>query len=156
MRQTYKEHRILLVASAVFSVLPSLAIPFIVFSLNDNTKPVQIMISLLFWLGLIGEQVCFWLANSRLKKLIPFIKSRFKPKIGLISPFSTSIGAIADIAFAVSFIAFVILCVFEIGKDNIQSILLFLLVLSFRLHCILNGKNFWYSNLLSRRDKRHG
>ena len=156
MRQTYKEHRVLLMASVIFSVLSSFAISFIAFALKYDAKWAKIPISLLFWLGLIGEQVCFWLANSILKKLLPTIKIRFNPKPGLISPFSTSMGAIADIVFVVSFIAFIIFCIFNIGKDNIQYIFLFLLVLSFRLHCILNGKNFWYSNLLSRRDKRHG
>ena len=156
MRQTYKEHRVLLIASVIFSILSSFAIPFIAFALKYDAKWAKTPISLLFWLGLIGEQVCFWHANSILKKLRPTIKTRFKPKIGLISPFGTSTGAIADIVFAVSFIAFIILCIFKIGENNFQYLFLFLLVLSFRLHCILNGKNFWYSNLLSRRDKRHG
>ena len=156
MRQTYKEHKILLVASVTFSTLSSLSVPFVAFSLKHDTQWAKIPISLLFWLGLIGEQVCFWLANSKLKIIVPLIKNSYKPKLGLISPFATKEGAIFDIVFVASFIAFLVLSIFDIGKDDIQFAFLFLLVLSFRLHCILNGKNFWYSNLLSRRDKRHG
>ena len=48
-------------------------------------------------------------------------------------------------------VVFVILMATGVGEKAIQYIFIFLLVLSFRLHCILNGKNFRYKKFLAKR-----
>ena len=155
MNQVKNKHRNFLIASIAFSVLSSLAIPLIIFAAAYDIQWAKIPISLLFWLGTVGEQIFFWSANAILKGLLSGIKNSFRPKIGLIALFATTQGTSVDIVFAISLIAFIVLSILHIGRNTVQYIFLFLLVLSFRLHCILNGKNFWYSNLLSRRDKKH-
>ena len=156
MKRLYRKHRSFLMISVLFSCFSSAAILAIPYGIKKDADWVSIAISVVFWSGLILEQVFFWMANATLKKMLPAIQLRYRPKIGLISLFATGKGSIADIMFAVALIAFLILTISGIGKEIGQCITLFLLVLSFRLHCILNGKNFWYSNYLSRGEKNHG
>lgn len=152
MNSLYVSHRKYLITSVGFSIISSVAISFIAFTEKYDMKWIVILIAFAFWLGLIGEQFFFWFANSKLKKLLPSIKCEINPKLGLISFFKTPVGMIADITFLASLVALIVFCSLNISKD-IQFILFSLLVLSFRLHCIFNGKNFLYSNFLLRRDK---
>ena len=159
MSDIRKIHRILLFASIVFSVMSSLAIPAILIVFGDVTDdskiPPQFVTSLVFWVGLFGEQAFIWGANAILRRIKKTNKARFEPKVGIIAPFTTLEGMIADIVFIWALIVGVIVYLLNVSQ-YVQFIMLFLLVLSFRLHCILNGKNYWYSKLLSRRDKNHG
>ena len=146
-------HRILLALSVLLSVISSAAILFVIIAVQQNAKWASIPISLLFWAGLIGEQICFWIANARLKRISADGASHLRPRIGILAVGQTLYGAIADVIFVLSLPAFLLCSFLHIGEANMQYVLSFLLVLSFRLHCILNGKNYWYSNLLLRRGK---
>ncbi|HBM98598.1 MAG TPA: hypothetical protein DD413_04160 [Ruminococcus sp.] len=140
--------------SIFFSVLSSLSILSIAF-FNKNDildNALRIILPIVFWLGLIGEQLFIWRANS-IRRLMER-SGRFekiKLGIGVMSFFRTKAGLIADVVLIFSFVTLPILIIFGIGENVVQYIFIFLLVLSFRLHCLLNGKNFRYEKYLAKR-----
>lgn len=140
--------------SIVFSTLSSSSILSIVF-LNKNEildSILRIIFPMIFWLGLIGEQFFIWKANFIRKSIEKSGKFRkIKSGIGIISFLGTEAGLIADVVLALSFVTLLILMIFNIRESVVQYIFIFLLVLSFRLHCILNGKNFRYKKYLAKR-----
>lgn len=154
MRSWLKVYSDSITFSIVFSVLSSLSILSIIF-LNKSEaldNVLRIVFPTVFWFGLAGEQFFIWRANSVRKSIEKSGKFR-KPQsgIGIISFLRTEAGLIVDVVFALSFITLLILMIFSIGEKVVQYIFIFLLVLSFRLHCILNGKNFRYKKFLAKR-----
>lgn len=154
MRRWLKIYSNSITCSIIFSVISSLSILSIVF-LNKSESldnVLRIVFPIVFWLGLVGEQFFIWRANSIRKSIEKSGKvRRIKSGIGIISFLRTEAGLIADVVLALSFITLLILIIFSIGENVVQYIFIFLLVLSFRLHCILNGKNFRYKKYLAKR-----
>ena len=60
----------------------------------------------------------------------------------------------ADILFIVSLTAFIVVSVMKIGEDVLQYALISCVILSFRLHCLLNGINYRYSKKIKKEGKR--
>lgn len=120
----------------------------------DGTQKLffAILASSLFWGGLIAEQMCVWNAN-KLRKNIESGSSVRKVRgwPGVCSFFKTESGFLADVLFILSLITYIVLAIGNWGVNVAQYIFIFLLVLSFRLHCILNGKNFRYKKILAKR-----
>ncbi len=139
--------------SQVFAVISSLSVLLIVINVEDSKKIiVSVAASLMFWLGLIAEQLFVWSANKQRKKLeqsVGSYKDRGLP--GIFSFFKTKMGLVADVAFILSTVTYIILFAGNWGEDTVQYIFLFLMVLSFRLHCIANGKNYRYIHYLQKR-----
>lgn len=154
MRSKIRDFNLFVTLSIVFSVVSSASIIACIFiGTNEATnKILRLVFPIVFWFALIAEQVFIWRANS-LRKYFEATgkKRRIRMNPGIVSILQTEAGAIADIVFAVSLVVFVILMATGIGEKAIQYIFIFLLVLSFRLHCILNGKNFRYKKFLAKR-----
>ncbi|WP_294953157.1 hypothetical protein [uncultured Eubacterium sp.] len=113
---------------------------------------IKIVFPLIFWLGLVAEQYFFWESNKIRKEILNKGNYRkLNAKIGLISFLQNKYGAIADLIFFVSLIILSLLMIVKVGEKSVQYIFIFLLVLSFRLHTILNGKNFRYINYFVKR-----
>ena len=154
MRSKIRDFNLFVTLSIVFSVVSSASIIACIFiGTNEATnKILRLVFPIVFWLGLIAEQVFIWKANSLRKYFeVTVKKRRIRMNPGIVSILQTEAGAIADIVFAVSLVVFVILMATGIGEKAIQYIFIFLLVFSFRLHCILNGKNFRYKKFLAKR-----
>lgn len=140
--------------SIIFSVLSSvslLACLFIGFD-DSSDKIIKIIFPLSFWVCLGFEQFLIRKADSlrkEIEKSGEYRKIRAKP--GILSISKTRSGAIADLLLLISLLLLVLFVLTRLGEKVIQYILIFLLVLSFRLHCILNGKNFRYKNYLAKR-----
>ena len=140
--------------SIAFSVVSSASILACAFmgTNEDLDKILKIIFPVVFWLCLAGEQVNMWLANKTRKDIESKAKHRkIRAKPGICSIMQTESGAIADITCVISLIVLIILMIIGVGEKVVQFIFIFLLVLSFRLHCILNGKNFRYKKYLSMR-----
>lgn len=150
----YKDFLNKLILAIVASSVSSLSILVCIF-IGENevlNTVLKIVFPLIFWIGLILEQVFISQANKmrlELEKEDKRKQPRLKP--GVISIFQTEEGAKADITFAVSFLILIILMIFDIGTNVLQYIFIFLSVLTFRMHCILNGKNFRYKKFFSKR-----
>ena len=154
MRSKIRDFNLFVTSSMVFSLISSASIIACILIGTDEAtnKVLRLVFPIVFWLGLIAEQVFIWKANSLRKHFEATGKKRgIKMNPGIISILQTEAGAIADIVFAISLVVFVILMATGVGEKAIQYIFIFLLVLSFRLHCILNGKNFRYKKFLAKR-----
>lgn len=154
MKQKCKEYMQLLNFSVVCSFLSSVSILTCIFvGLNEEAdKIIRFIFPFIFWFCLIAEQALFWKANLIRKQIEisgEYRKIRAKP--GIVSVSKTRNGAIADLLLLISLILLVLFVLTGLGEKVIQYILIFLLVLSFRLHCILNGKNFRYKKYLAKR-----
>lgn len=120
---------------------------------NESDVIIKIVFPIVFWIGLLAEQFFFWKSNSIRKDILKSGKFRkLKSNIGLISMLQNEYGAVADIVFVISLVVLLVLMIIGIGEKTAQYVLIFLLVLSFRLHCILNGKNFKYINYSLKRQ----
>ena len=154
MRLGIKKFSLFINLSIIASIISSISIMACVFlGKSDNTdQTIKIIFPLVFWIGLLAEQFFIWNANSFRNKLIAAGKlRRIRGKPGVVSILQTEEGAIADLIFVLSIIVFAVLLLFKIGKGFPQYLFIFFIVLSFRLHCILNGKNFRYKKYLAKR-----
>lgn len=143
--------------SLVSSVLSSSAVLLCIWGVQNEQTIAEIIIPIIFWAGLIFEQYFLWDANRLLKKIEKNNKiKKIRNLPGIISIAKTRLGLIADCVLISALIGFVILFIGNLGEHFTQYILLFFIVLSFRIHCIANGKNYRYKNyLLHERGKRH-
>ena len=154
MRLGIKKFSLFVNLSVIASIISSVSIMACAFlGKSDNIDQViKIIFPLVFWIGLLIEQYFIWNANSFRKKLESEGKlRRIRGKPGAVSILQTEEGAIADLILVISLIVFVILLLFGIGKGFPQYLFIFSVVLSFRMHCILNGKNFRYKKYLAKR-----
>lgn len=154
MRRLFKKFSLKINLSIVASIISSISIIASAFiGKNGSTdKAIQVSFPLVFWVGLIAEQVLIWNANSIRNKLEAEGRlRRIRGKPGVLSILQTEEGAITDLILILSVTAFVILLLFGIGKGFVQYLFISLIVLSFRLHCIFDGKNFRYKKYLAKR-----
>lgn len=154
MRLGIKKFSLFINLSIIASIISSVSIMACVFlGKSDNAdQTIKIIFPLVFWIGLLIEQYFIWNANSFRKKLESEGKlRRIRGKPGAVSILQTEEGAVTDLILVISLIVFVILLLFGIGKGFPQYLFIFFVVLSFRMHCILNGKNFRYKKYLAKR-----
>lgn len=153
MRKNHKLFSILIIGAISCSALSSLAILLcIIISVAPNAKQsVQYMIPGVFWIGMLGEQSCIWIANVMRRREGENIQGL----PGILCIRKTKPGDYVDIVFIVSLVLFAICWIVGIGEIVIQYILIFIMVLSFRLHCIMNGKNFRYELSKKKEQKDH-
>lgn len=124
--------RMTLIFSAASSIVV-LAVPL----LENAGKVRTVVLPLIFWAGLILEQVMFHcfaksLNNEKGNRELP----------GAVAFFKTNAGRKADIVLIVSLVLFILLAAIQKDESIIQYILIFAAVLSFRLHAIFNGRNY--------------
>ncbi len=142
--------------SITFSVISSSSILLALFT--DNNLFLSIAIPIVFWGGLLCEQFFFWNAVRLIKIICQNSNLQFRrisSRIGVLEFSKTTEGFIADLLLATSFIVTVLCIIFPTIIEALQYITFFLFVLSFRLHCIFNGKNYRYKKLLIRRMVRN-
>lgn len=139
-----------LVWSIVFSILSSFTLMLIplrdVFG-KEHEKAISVMIAIAFWATLGLEQYFFWVCNAG-RKMIQrrTFKGRriVKETIGIIT-FASSVEAKAcDCVLAISAAVTILLSALRIKTNWLAMLVLTVLVLSFNLHCILNGTTYRY------------
>jgi len=153
MKKKRKQHEQFLYSSLLCSLISSMAVLLCVPAEISKSEMYVNFIPIVFWIGTILEQLFMWNANITYKRLVRIDDTpKDNDRIGIISIGKTRLGKIADLAFVISIIVFLILYIGRWGKENIQFILLFFIIFSFRVHCITNGKNYRYKeNLLHKR-----
>lgn len=158
MSETKKKHSILFCFSVAFSVISSLSLmAAILVNSEGRNKEILIAFGLVFWIGLILEQVLFWRANRLMRIAITKDRRRIRGKPGIISLSTYMEGLVVDAVFIISLIAFIICIAFGLGESLMQYIFICLMVLSFRLHCFLNGRNYKYKKIKERKvDRKNG
>lgn len=151
MKKTIADFYKTISLSIFFSVLSSAAIPLCIVAGERHTASLalQIIIPVVFWIGLILEQVCIWKANSMRKNIEKNTKlKKFKRRCGIISFWSTFPGKVTDVMMPLFALILIVMLITNFSKDYMQFIVISLLVLSFRLHCTFNGKNYRYKEYL--------
>lgn len=153
MKSSYEKYLISFKLSVACSFISSLSIVFLAFYAGETKMTVpKLLVALVFWIGLIAEQILFWKANSMRKKMLG---EKSKGKIGLLSICKNKFANAADIVLLVSLILLILFAAFGILENIVQYILCFIIILSFRLHCILNGQNFSYINNKKEEGKKN-
>jgi len=151
MQDKYRRHSLYFTISLVNSVVSSLSVLAAVFvNTEGKNKVVLIVFASVFWITLVLEQVFFWKADRIMKELVRLENRKLRSKVGIFSIAASGAGLVADVIFAVSLIALIICAGFSIGEELLQFILICLMVLSFRLHCFLNGKNYKYKSIVKK------
>lgn len=110
-------------------------------SLNEEKNSMLYAVGVTFWLSLFLALILS-LATSLIRKKCPPKDNRLKKFPGAISFFSNKEATVADILAVIFIIAFVV-CAFVMNGYLIY-VFLFLAVLFFEAHCVLNGKNYQY------------
>lgn len=155
MSELKRKHSILFGTSIICSVLSSLSLlAAILVNSEGKNKEILIAFGLIFWVGLILEQVLFWRANHIMRIAITRDKRRIRGKPGIISLSTYMEGLVVDAVFIIALIAFIVCIAFGLGESLMQYIFICLMVLSFRLHCFLNGRNYKYKKLKERKVDR--
>lgn len=136
---------------SVFSFL-SLSISFLLMPLGSETSNGSLSVytlvaGIMFWvslfLGIVTQCVLshrrkMWYVIHRVRRL------RTGQKTGLVSFFENPFAAVADIALIITLIGLIITVVLAQGGEYLYYILISVLVFSFSMHCILNGKTFYH------------
>lgn len=140
--------------SVFYSVLSSVPVAFIGYAKqNEENKLFAVIIPVVFWLGLIGEQFFMWRADYY-RKMLENKNGRYPERIrgkpGIFSVFKTTQGAVADVLFLISLAVFAFFAFRKVGEGSLQYILIGFAILSFRLHCTFNGINYRYKKLLTK------
>lgn len=120
-------------------------------------KMCSIIVACVFWGGLILEQVFFWRANEGRKRIQQraFKAKRLKnASIGLVTFGTSKEARICDIAFVISLITSIVFNFLKVRINWLVILSLAILLLSFNLHCILNGKTYRYIKAFHLAKKR--
>ncbi len=126
---------ILTVMSATILVMP--------FSANINDRRAVVAVGLTFWVSAIVGYTLLIFANRERKKFIFNKLDRdfsMNFKIGILSFFSNIPASVADAMLIGSSFAFIVIRFTNWQSEYISYVLLFILFLSFNMHCIFNGR----------------
>lgn len=158
MNELCKKHRKNLYLSIVSSVISSLSLMAAILVNSEGENKITLFVfGALFWIGLVIEQIFFWRSYVFMKEIAFQSKRLLKGRAGIFTFAASTEGFIADVVFAISLIALVICAVFSLGETILQYILICFIVLSFRMHCILNGKSYRYKEITERKvDRKNG
>lgn len=135
----------LLRLTLICSLVSSLAVLLIPI-LGGAEKLRAVIVPIIFWAGLIAEQIMFRffaksIYNEKGKRELP----------GAVSFFKTEEGRKTDIVLIISLVLLILFTVIQKRESIIQYILIFIVILSFRLHSVFNGK---YCRLWKKKGKK--
>lgn len=130
-----KKQEFISVFTFVLSSVSFMLFYFVDYQKNNFAKALGYLLPAIFWLGLIIAVIMQILISSKLKMEIT------KNRIGVVSFFQNRYAAIFDGLMIVSFIITAILLI-KHTNSFIVFFIIALFVISFEMHCILNGKYF--------------
>lgn len=145
-----KELKIFVIITAVFAAAESallLCIPFV----NINGLPKQrvsaYVLAAAFWFCVLAELVFVVIASKIRKKAESDKKSgqtSKRPLPGIICFFRNPEAAAADVIFLLSAIGIALIIILKVEIKWLIIAGISVLLLSFNLHCIMNGRNYRY------------
>lgn len=136
--------------SVTFAVLSSVAfacIPICNAFGEDTEQAMIIVIASIFWGGLILEQVFFWMANFHRKKIQKRTTRKKLPTkrfAGALTFWSNVEARVCDVLLGVSLVSTFTLMILGVQDDWLVMTSLTLLLSSFNLHCLFNGRTYGY------------
>ncbi len=130
-----KKQELISILAFVFSAASFMLFYFVDYQKNNFTKALGYLLPAIFWLGLIIAVVMQILISLKSKMEVT------KNKIGVVSFFKNKYAVVFDVLMIVSIIITLILLVKHVN-NFIVFLIISLLIVSFEMHCILNGKYF--------------
>lgn len=113
-------------------------------------EALKILPGALFWggllIGIVFQVVLETRRRAFFKRYMVNREKMQKPRNGLLTFASNKAAAVVDKIFVVSLVANILLLVFTKGTHYLCYICLATLLMSFCLHCILNGRNYFHVN----------
>lgn len=126
---------------------------FLLMSVSFLLMPIDslsILPGLLFWGGLIVGVVFQIILETRRRAFFAGYNVKRekmqKPKNGFLTFGSNQIALIADYIFIASVIATILAFIFTKGSGYLCYVCIAIMLLSFCLHCIFNGRNYFHAN----------
>ena len=125
---------------------------FLLMSVSFLLMPIdsgEITSGLLFWIGLLVGAVLQVTLEARRRAFFKSYKVKRekvqKPRNGLLSFGSNREATVADGAMIVSFVAMLLVFVLTKGYGYVCYVMIALTLMSFCLHCILNGRIYFHA-----------
>lgn len=158
MNAAFRKHARCLNLAIFGSLVSSLSLlAVLIDDLSGKYRPLYITFGILFWLGLLMEQGFFWRSCRYMKLIERGRRRRLRGRSGMFTIAATPKGAAADALLMFAVLAYLVCAVFGVGASNLRYLFLCLIVLAFRMHCILNGKSYRYKKLTERKaDRKNG
>ncbi len=125
-----------------------------------RTNLYTVVVGACFWIFLVLGIVTQFILSKRRRDWyrIQRVRSRNYNRIGLLAVFKNKLAIVADIAFVISLLGFAVTMFMTNSTGYTCYVFLSLLVFSFCMHCILNGKIYYHItnhyDSLSLHDKR--
>lgn len=126
---------------------------FFLMSISFMLMPVEsahMVSDLLFWSGLIIGVVCQIVLEARRRAFFSKYNVKRekmqKPKNGLLTFGSNRIAMVADTFLVASAIMTIITFVFTKGYGYLCYACIAVLLFSFCMHCVFNGRNYFHAN----------
>lgn len=145
MKKNKRKARILFYISA-FGFLISSATVFLSAAIPNAEGEISFLSNLtgaLFWLGALLGCSCFIMSWNAVKEDKKYVKVKKDTKPGAVSFASTGYGKLADCLVAV-FLILLIAGIFMKFSDIVMMFCFFVLLYSFYLHFLLNGRVYRY------------
>lgn len=139
----------------LFFFLSSLSVVLTPFAYNSygEANPLMYIIGTAFWLFLfLGLLFMFLLNKIRKKQTSDEKNKRKKSRCGIVSFFKNKYAVLFDAIFLIDLILIVILTLCRVNNDILILCLAVLLLFSFYMHCVFNGRNFNYIYNFSSSD----
>lgn len=133
--------------SLMFFVLSAATIFLIPFSRKAGSFELSIggyILGIFFWLGILLGILSFGMILSQLKKDPEYQKWVKGVPMGAIAFFKSKAGRIADICFGIFVLLLILLEWIMIVPDFLELILMFLILVSFYFHFLVNGRVYRY------------
>ncbi len=154
MSGSERQHARLLNCAMVSSVISSACLMAAMLVNTEGKNQIPLLIfGVLFWVGLALEQIFFWRSWKLMKEVDCKRKKRLKGRVGILSIGATTEGFAADIVFALALLTFILCEIVKFEESVLQYLLICVIVLSFRMHCILNGKNYRYRKINKKKGR---
>ncbi|MBU3112354.1 hypothetical protein [Clostridium lacusfryxellense] len=131
-------------------------IPFASFKGSGVSFVLAYVIGGGFWLGLLISLIFMTILDShrrnRINKKKAGNKNRKNKAVAIIKFFSNKPATFFDWIFIISIISEITILVLKSTNQLLTITVLFLLVFSFEMHCVFNGKNYLYISLSKREE----
>lgn len=132
--------------AVLFFILMSATILVMPFAVNreEQGQIFVVLIGAVFWISTLAGGVLVFLANGERERLLKTLKKRKectdRQLPGVVCFFSNTVAKAADVICAISLLAGILIYFSNFRNTYLAYVALFLVVLSFNMHCFLNGR----------------
>lgn len=146
MRVKRREYKKMFAVSALCYMVASMTVFLLPFTTDGQGKmsPVDVTIGILFWGGVLAGIILFYLLWKRVKEEKGYKRLEKHTQAGWKSFGVTKPGKIVDIVFGIMCLITIIGSFFIRIPDAIMIVAMFLTLLTFCMHFLLNGRVYRY------------